>query len=76
MPCHDSVVNLISKVAHGVNSAYLVRPFRRLCMETEHIGNMTLGQMGRQREQLEGASRNISATMAVAMQARAGLNDM
>ena len=32
--------------------------------------------MGQQREQLEGADRIISATMAVALQARAVLNDM
>ena len=45
-------------------------------METEQIGNATINQMGQQREQLEGANRNISDTMAIAMQARAVLNDM
>ena len=47
-----------------------------LCMETEQIGNMTLDQMGRQREQLEGANANISATIQVARQAKEILNQM
>jgi hypothetical protein len=58
------------------NSDALLRESQALCFETEHIGNMTLNQMGQQREQLEGANRNISATMAVALQARIVLNDM
>jgi hypothetical protein len=58
------------------NSDALLRESQALCFETEHIGNITLNQMGQQREQLEGANRNISATMAVALQARIVLNDM
>jgi hypothetical protein len=45
-------------------------------METEHIGNATIQQMGQQREQLEGASSNIDATLAIAQQAGAILTDM
>ena len=45
-------------------------------METEQIGNNTLGQMGRQREQLLAANTNIDRTREVANQARAILNDI
>ena len=57
-------------------SIFVVFLYCRLCLETEQIGKVTINQMGQQREQLEGASRNISDTMAIAMQARAVLNDM
>ena len=43
---------------------------KSLCLETEQIGNNTLEQMGRQREQLGNANRNISATREIAEQAR------
>ena len=45
-------------------------------METEQIGNSTLSQMGRQREQLTGANANIEATREIALQAKAILTDM
>lgn len=48
----------------------------RLAMETEQIGNATIDQMGRQREQLQGANTNIDATLAVARQASAVLTQM
>ena len=38
-------------------------------METERIGNSTLEQMGRQREQLQGANANILRTREVVVQA-------
>ena len=56
---------------------FLYAPGRdRLCLETEQIGNVTISQMGQQREQLEGANRNVSATMAIALQAKTILGDM
>lgn len=47
-----------------------------LAMETEQIGNATLGQMGRQRDQLQNAHSNIDVTLDVARQAGAILSDM
>ena len=47
-----------------------------LALETEQIGNATLSQMGRQREQLHSANSNIDATLNVARQAGAILSDM
>lgn len=40
-----------------------------LTMETERIGNSTLEQMGRQREQLQGANANIVRTREAVLQA-------
>jgi hypothetical protein len=45
-------------------------------METEQIGNATLGQMGRQREQLQNANANVDVTIAVARQAGSILSAM
>lgn len=45
-------------------------------METEQIGNSTIGQMGRQREQLMGANTNIERTRQIAEQAGSILSDM
>jgi hypothetical protein len=47
-----------------------------LCMETEQIGNNTLSQMGRQREQITNANVNIERTKEIALQAKAILTDM
>mmetsp|Transcript_22295 Transcript_22295/g.62184 ORF Transcript_22295/g.62184 Transcript_22295/m.62184 type:complete len:80 (-) Transcript_22295:981-1220(-) len=38
-------------------------------LESEAIGNSTLGQMGTQREQLQNANSNVDATLAAARQA-------
>ena len=45
-------------------------------METEQIGNATLEQMSRQREQLENANSNVDATLALARQAGLVITDM
>ena len=45
-------------------------------METERIGNSTLQQMGRQREQLMGANANIARTREIAQQARLVLTEI
>lgn len=47
-----------------------------LALETERIGNETIGQMGRQREQLQNANSNLDATLDVARQAGVILTDM
>ena len=58
------------------NSESLLRESQALCIESEQIGNSTISQMSRQREQLQGASANIDATMDVARQAGMILSDM
>ena len=58
------------------NSEDMLRESQALAMETEQIGNATLGQMGRQREQLQNANANLEATLEVARQAGAILADM
>ena len=45
-------------------------------METERIGNSTLEQMGRQREQLQGANANIIRTREVVVQASRVLTEL
>ena len=45
-------------------------------METEQIGNATLEQLGRQREQLQRTNVNLDATLDVARQAGAILSSM
>ena len=45
-------------------------------METEQIGNSTLEQMSRQREQLQNANLNIDATIEIAREATMILTDM
>jgi len=45
-------------------------------METEQIGNNTMEQMGRQREQLQGANANIIRTREIAEQASSVLLEM
>lgn len=45
-------------------------------MESERIGNSTLEQMGRQREQLMGANANIARTREIVQQARVVLTEI
>jgi hypothetical protein len=47
-----------------------------LTMETEQIGNDTIGQMTRQREQIQGANSNARRTREIAEQASVVLTDM
>lgn len=47
-----------------------------LAMETEQIGIVTIDQMGRQREQLQGANLNIARTREIANQAASVLGEM
>jgi vesicle transport through interaction with t-SNAREs protein 1 len=54
----------------------LLRESQAVLAETEHIGTSTLQQMGRQREQIEGASRNAEAVRDVALQAKRILMSM
>lgn len=48
----------------------LLRESQSILAETEHIGNTTLQQMGRQREQLQSANANIEAVKRVAAEAK------
>jgi Snare region anchored in the vesicle membrane C-terminus len=48
----------------------LLRESQSVLAETEHIGNQALQQMGRQREQLQGAQSNLAAVQAAAARAR------
>merc|ERR1711907_282583 len=50
------------------NSEDMLRESMSLAMETEQIGNATLEQMARQREQLQGANLNIIRTREIAGQ--------
>lgn len=50
--------------------------YHSLTMETERIGNSTLEQMGRQREQLQGANANIIRTKEAVMQASRLLTEL
>jgi Snare region anchored in the vesicle membrane C-terminus len=47
-----------------------------IAMETEQIGNSTIDQMGRQREQLLGANSNIDRTRQIAEQAASVLKEI
>jgi hypothetical protein len=47
-----------------------------LCAETEQIGSETLGQMGRQREQLLITNQYLSDTSQLTLRARQLLQDM
>jgi len=58
------------------SSESMLRESLSLTMETERIGNSTLEQMGRQREQLQGASANIARTRAIVEQAGLVLTEM
>ena len=51
------------------SSENMLRESLSLTMETERIGNSTLEQMGRQREQLQGANANIVRTKDAVLQA-------
>jgi hypothetical protein len=50
--------------------------FYSLTVESEQIGNATIDQMTRQREQMEGANANALRTRQIAEQASAVLSDM
>ncbi|GKY92679.1 hypothetical protein MPSEU_000238000 [Mayamaea pseudoterrestris] len=52
------------------SSEDLLRESHSIMYETEHIGNTTLLQMGRQREQLENTNRHLQAVRQVAEQAK------
>mmetsp|Transcript_2834 Transcript_2834/g.4522 ORF Transcript_2834/g.4522 Transcript_2834/m.4522 type:complete len:209 (+) Transcript_2834:45-671(+) len=58
------------------SSEDMLRESLALTMETEQIGNATIGQMTRQREQLEGANANALRTRQIAEQAASVLSDM
>jgi hypothetical protein len=45
-------------------------------METERVGNDTIGQMSRQREQIENANSNATRTRQIAEQATIVVRDM
>jgi len=54
----------------------MLRESLSLTMETERIGNSTLEQMGRQREQLQGANANIERTRQIVEQARVVITEI
>lgn len=58
------------------SSESMLRESLSLTMETERIGNSTLEQMGRQREQLQGANANIIRTREVVVQASRVLTEL
>jgi len=58
------------------SSEDMLRQSLSLAMETEQIGNNTMEQMGRQREQLQGANANIIRTREIAEQASSVLLEM
>ena len=57
------------------NLSFCVLHFR-LCASSEQIGDETLGQMGRQREQLEATNQYLHDTSTLTGQARQILQDM
>lgn len=52
------------------SSENLLRESQSVMYETEHLGNTTLLQMGRQREQIENAHQSLQAVRQVAEQAK------
>merc|ERR1740130_2469634 len=58
------------------SSEDMLRESLSIAMETEQIGNVTIDQMGRQREQLQGANRNIIRTREIVEQAGSILQEM
>mmetsp|Transcript_23129 Transcript_23129/g.24646 ORF Transcript_23129/g.24646 Transcript_23129/m.24646 type:complete len:224 (+) Transcript_23129:58-729(+) len=58
------------------SSEDMLRQSLSLAMETEQIGTTTMEQMGRQREQLQGANANIIRTRQIAEQASSVLLEM
>ncbi|KAG7345193.1 hypothetical protein IV203_032745 [Nitzschia inconspicua] len=58
------------------NSDELLRESLSLTVESEQIGNATIDQMTRQREQIEGANAIALRTRQIAEQASAVLTDM
>mmetsp|Transcript_52794 Transcript_52794/g.127998 ORF Transcript_52794/g.127998 Transcript_52794/m.127998 type:complete len:213 (+) Transcript_52794:316-954(+) len=47
-----------------------------LAIESEHIGDSTIGQMSQQRQQLQGANLNIARTREIANQAASVMGEM
>mmetsp|Transcript_52796 Transcript_52796/g.128005 ORF Transcript_52796/g.128005 Transcript_52796/m.128005 type:complete len:214 (+) Transcript_52796:147-788(+) len=47
-----------------------------LAVESEHIGDSTIGQMSQQRQQLQGANLNIARTREIANQAASVMGEM
>ena len=60
--------NDLDALIHSSDS--LLRESQSILAETEYIGNQTLQQMGRQREQLENANGNLDAVMSATLQAK------
>jgi len=58
------------------NSESMLRESLSLTMDSERIGNATLEQMGRQREQLQGANSNLARTRELVEQAGSVLTEM
>lgn len=58
------------------SSEDLLRESQSVLVDTEHIGNTTLHQMGRQREQLQNANTNLETVQNVMMQAKYILTSM
>lgn len=58
------------------SSEDMLRESLSIAMETERIGNSTMEQMGRQREQLQGANANIMRTREIVEQAASVLTEM
>jgi hypothetical protein len=58
------------------NSEELLRESQTICADTEHIGNQTLFQLGRQREQLQNANRSLDGVLAATRQAKNILRSM
>jgi Snare region anchored in the vesicle membrane C-terminus len=52
------------------NSEDLLRESQTICADTEHMGNQTLFQLGRQREQLQNANRSLDGVLAATRQAK------
>merc|ERR1711884_601205 len=54
----------------------MIRESQRLCFESEQAAMNTLGQMGRQREQIERGSKYVNKTLSVTNQAKMIMQEM
>jgi Snare region anchored in the vesicle membrane C-terminus len=52
------------------NSEEMLRESQTILADTEHIGNQTLFQLGRQREQLQNANRSLEGVQAATQKAK------
>ena len=76
-PGQAAVQNNIRDMESLIGSSdALLQESLSLTMETEQIGNDTIGQMTRQREQIQGANANARRTREIAEQAQVVLTDM